>query len=216
MKSPVRREGNVYYLFGPPPERESMPEAVASTAALPAPLPEPEPPAHPLDQYLKFLEVKNLVTQAELEVLRRAFAPLRARFHGLATVEIVRDEIRARGETLDTISNQERDYWDLQHGELPWFDLKQAHDLFMADPEEARKHLFFFNEAARQAHEADPYCSYVLPELKNAEVFFWVILRMYRLHARLRPDDLIPEVIPTNRFGWLKKLWPGNWRKSKD
>ena len=202
MNPTVRREGNVYYLFGQPPERESMPTAVAMSSAVPAVLAEPDPAVHPLDQYLAFLRFKNLVTQAEVNVLRQAFEPLRARFNGLETVSTVRDEIRAREETLDTISQKEKVFWEQPHDELPFFDLQSAYKLFLADPLEAKKNLFFLNDAARAAHEGNNF-TYVLPEMKDAEVFFWIIVACTTAREP-NPEDLITDPSPPSsatRFG---------------
>lgn len=207
-----RREDNMVYLFDATPERQTQKPRAASMAAVPKLA--PEPPVHSLDSYLTFLQEREFITTKELVVLTAALEPLRARFNGLSTVESVRNELRAKGATVDSLRRKEAAIWE-NKDVLEWFDLEKALDSFMADPSKVDTHVCFLNEAARAGMHP-----YIDPELTNAELFFWIILRMYRLHAESMPEDAIapppppPKEVtsqePTRRT-WLSKLWPGNW-----
>lgn len=215
-----RREDNVAYLFGATPERQTRKPRAARTAAMPKPA--LEPPAHTLDSYLTFLQEREFITAKELAVLTAALEPLRARFNGLSTVEAVRNELRAKSATVDALRRDEQARWQNQDI-LPWFDLEKALDSFMADPNKVALHICFLNEEARAAMKP-----YIDPELTNGEVFFWVILRMYRLHATACPEDSIDpendrqmaELVNTDNvsrksiFGRLADRLLNPWRKT--
>jgi len=208
MNREYRRDGNVYYLFGNPPERTSPRNAVRTVeAALPAP--NPEPPAHPLEAYLDFLAGKELISPRERQALERSASPLKARFKGLSTVEAVRKELRPKNATVDALSRKERDLW-VNGNPLPWFDIDAALDNFTCDAETAQRFMTFMNEAAREAFLA--HAPYYDPELKDATAFFWLIVRMYRLHAEAVPEDAI-EVPPAPPAPTPVTRAPSVWRR---
>ena len=141
------------------------------------PSPPPEEPKHPLDAYLAYLTEKGHVSAREAQAIAAALKPWRARYSGLPTVERVRDELRADGVTVDALRRDEMAAWD-NETRFPWFDLGLALDSFRAARSRLDQHLVFLSDAARVAQPP-----YVDPDLQNGELFFWIILRMYRVHA---------------------------------
>lgn len=221
MATPVR-DGNLIYLFGRQPEQERETPRSLHQEEVPPHLPD-EISAHPLDTYLAFLLDRGFITTKELVVLVAALEPMRAHFKSLSTVDFVREELRAKGMTVDALERHEQDVWETT--QIFWFDLDAAKQHFRLAPEDEDKHVVFLNEAAR----ATPH-HYTDPELLQAETFFWIILRMYRLHAQMMPEDSvdpqtdqklteISATTPTpgnSLIGWLAErlIHPWNWRKT--
>jgi len=238
MNTPIRKDGNVVYLFGPLPE-----DVLEAKRGEEVPPPDPAP-VHPLDGYLAHLEDNDLLTAKEMAVLVAVLAPLRAHFEGLSTVTQVQEELRPKGMTVDKLRLAEREEWN--NKSWPWFDIDAALSSFNGASEQLAKEVTFLNDAVRQAK-----LTCVDHDLENAEVFFWLILRMYRTHALLLNENLEelaakvapavpaedlntltrdadwflnetaplvahdePDDTPTPpRRGLLSKLWPGNRRK---
>jgi len=157
-------------------------------------------PCHPLDGYLSFLKSHNYVNNDELLALTTALKPLRQHFEELSTVTAVRAELGAEGVTVDSLRRDEKSRWETENF-MPWFNLKAALDTFLVPLEEAEQYVIFFNEKCRK--NAQPF---IRPGLENGETFFWIILRMYRLHAKTLAQNC-PTKKQTWRHRWLPFLF---------
>jgi hypothetical protein len=154
--------GRIIYLFGSQPEDERQEKLVA----------------HAQETYLSWLHGRGTLSSVELRELRSALEPLKARFPVLTTVETVRNSMHTK--TVDGLSREEKALWAVKNV-FPWFDIAGATEMFLVSQEEAdRSVLFFRDEYRRKIHR------FVSPRLAEAEVYFWILLQMYRLQAEMR------------------------------
>ena len=161
----------------------------------------PEGPSHPLDEYLAFLFDHGHVSEEELEALTTALAPLRARFESLSTIVQVREELGQKTATVDTLRDSEIELWRQQDW-IPWFDLGTALDQFAINRDDMGRYIRLLNVKMKNVP------TFIDPQLQKGEGLFWLILRMYRLHAKERyelgldeHDDYNPAQNPVGLSG---------------
>ena len=131
--------------------------------------------------YLDFLHERGTTSAAEDVVLRRALRPLWERFQRLDTVETVRDEIRSMG-TIEEVQRNEATLWN--GGSLiTGFDLDVALGWFVVEQKnDPNRTLVGFTP---QIDAGLKDVRYVPPTLREAHLFFWIVLRMCRLQHEL-------------------------------
>ncbi|MBM4353084.1 MAG: hypothetical protein FJ109_04695 [Deltaproteobacteria bacterium] len=142
-------------------------------------------PDHPVSAYIVMLLKEEHVTPRERDLLERALAPLIELHPGLSAgaVESVRKEMGRPGNSRHSLHEKEEAFWGaaLRAGRqpIPGFDLLRAVRTFRVTPEtDPGKTVVFLRPEYR--HPVPPY---IPPSHRMAEVFFWVILRMFRWHV---------------------------------
>lgn len=149
-----------------------------------------EPKFPTLEDYLRFLFDRALISEEEDAVLRRALAPLVERFFFLDTVDAGREEIRVAGGP-QALQEDEAALWR-KRSLIANFDLEAALDLFLVTREDDPERVLVGFTPEIDATLQD--VRYVPPALKNGHQFFWIILRMCRRQHDLDqrkgcPDD---------------------------
>jgi hypothetical protein len=137
-----------------------------------------------VDLYLQWLLDDGHITHHEKNLLEASLSPLRLDFPELITIAAVRDEIdravplKVGTRTLsmiETVAAREMKLWE-KTNPIPDFDLAAQHDLFFVDGNtEAGNVSFITPDHVHTLGKMIP------PHQRNAEIFFWIILRMYHL-----------------------------------
>lgn len=164
------------YLFGNPPEENTPPT------------PEPEAPTMNLEDYISFLHERGYISAFEFDTLYISLAPLIQRFAHITTVEAVRQEI---GQTQNKmIRAEEADLWK-KFDRINNFTWREAYEHLEVHREEdpSRTVRGLTAEIDRKFDSL----RYVPPKLNQAEIFFWIILRMCRLQHELDIDAIVEE-----------------------
>ena len=162
---------------------ESSPSGSSSRAA--------DNSAEVFGSYLGFLLDRQIISWQEGAKLRKAVAPLLKLIPNLS--EETKEEVRAEFDedpkpTKYGIASRESGVWEdaarMSRILIPGFDLERAHRHFkVADPK-------YFSRAVRpmrpqwRSRVTPPKEPYVPPHLHQGEVFFFIVLRMFRMQLR--------------------------------
>jgi len=148
-------------------------------------IPSDRTPGHPVVAYIAMLVQEEHITLREKELLDTALAPLMVLHPDLSagSVESVRKEMGRPGNSRHSLHEKEEAFWrsSLRAGRqpLPGFDVQLASRTFRVTQEnDPGKTVVFLRPEYR--HPIPPY---VPPAYRLGEVFFWVILRMFRFHV---------------------------------
>jgi hypothetical protein len=140
---------------------------------------------HAAVAYVAMLLREEHISPRERELLDGALSPLVELFPDLTAgaVESVRKEMGRPGNSKHSLHEKEESFWRsaLRAGRqpLPGFDVLHAAKVFRVTPEsDPGKTVVFLRPEYRH-----PVAPYVPPAHRMAEVFFWIILRMFRWHV---------------------------------
>jgi len=139
--------------------------------------------------YLRMLKTEGFVSQVEHECLEAALEPLVGAHPGMrrAAVQAIRKEMGLPENNKYVLRDKEELYWRMarRKGSQPIkeFELETALRRFRVTPETDPDSTVVFLKPEHE-HPVEPY---VPPSLRMGEVFFYVVLRMFRYHCqRLR------------------------------
>jgi hypothetical protein len=148
---------------------------------------------HAAMRYLRMLLENDHVSRLEGSLVERAIAPLVEHIPNLTIddVEAVRAEFGLdKKATKNDIARQEEALWlkspTRNLCKLPGFDFDKAHALFMTDDPSHFHHSLLPFESDDIMEEQAPDGPYVPYHLRSGELFFFVILRMFRKRFELR------------------------------
>jgi len=135
-----------------------------------------------LQQYLHILRSRQLLSALELKRIKLSLSGLREIIPHLDPYFIrkVLRETRKETETLDAIRDKEKAIWEKavekQVRVIPGFDFKAVYQDFLVSPESDPHHTVAFLRPEYQR----PLPDYVPPSLCMAEIYFFILLRMFR------------------------------------
>jgi hypothetical protein len=147
-----------------------------------------EAPAHPVEAYARMLKKEGFVSEREYEQLALAIAPLLRLVPDLpqAAVAAIRKEMGRPENNKHVLRDKEESFWKAALGRnlapIPGFDLNASLACFRVRPEEDKDRTVVF---LRPEHRRS-IPPYVPPSLRMGDVFFYVILRMFRYHLHRR------------------------------
>jgi len=143
-----------------------------------------ETPVHAVLAYLDMLKEESFISADERGKLERAFAPLMSRYPYVrpAAVRAVRKEMGRPENNKYVLRDKEETFWRnvRKRGEvpIPEFSPEEALTTFTVTPDSDPNHTVVF----LRPEYAKPVSPYVPPSYRMGEVFFYVILRMFRRH----------------------------------
>ena len=183
----LHQEGNVVYLFGPPPEETPPPKLEVQLT---------------LDGYLSHLLKKGTLSSFEHSVLSEALDPLKEQFQYMTTVASVRKEL---GPTQNKkIRDLEKALWEGTNL-IPGFNPQSRLDIFQVlsqnDPDHS---VTGINSEMSERIKSQ---SHLPQRLDRGIIFFWIVVRMCRLQdemdqaelAKSRPERSVPTESPSHR-----------------
>lgn len=136
-----------------------------------------------VDSYLTMLCSRKLLCSHELRVLQAALQPLKELMPVVQAgiIERVRGEMAAPRQNKYTVRRDELKRWTWRRGNrcrtlIPGFDFARAYQHFLVTIDEDPDGTIRFLRPT----DHKPLGRYVPPSLRMAEVFFFVVLRMYR------------------------------------
>ncbi len=143
-----------------------------------------ETPVHAVLAYLDMLREESFISEDERSKLEGAFAPLVSRYPYVrpAAVRAVRKEMGRPENNKYVLRDKEENFWlnVRRRGEapIPEFSPEEALKAFRVTPDSDPNNTVVF----LRPEYAKPVSPYVPPSYRMGEVFFYVILRMFRRH----------------------------------
>ncbi|NQT49652.1 hypothetical protein HQ571_03080 [Candidatus Kuenenbacteria bacterium] len=162
-----------------------------------------------LDEYIESLRYKTdvktwagkklvmpVISSKGIKVLRQAIKQLLLLFPIMDTIEMVRCEFDAKllpggapKPLKRNIAEEERTLWETTritgNRLIPGFDLDKALSHFTVPVDERKKRVFFL----KPEHKIDMNTPAVPYEQAQAEVFFWLIVRMFRYQHEINSAE---------------------------
>jgi hypothetical protein len=139
---------------------------------------------HAVQAYLEMLRDESFISIDEFSRLEKAFRPLMKRYPYVrpAAIREVRNEMGRPENNKYVLRDKEETFWRnvRRKGEvpIPEFSPEEAVRLFHVTPDSDPNNTVVF----LRPEYAKPISSYVPPSYRMGEVFFFVILRMFRRH----------------------------------
>ena len=146
----------------------------------------PTPKGHVVTAYLDMLVEEGFVSSVEHERLVAAFAGLTEQFSTIksAAVDAVRKEMGRPENNKYVLKDKEEVFWRaaLKKGKepIPGFRIDEVRSHFLVTPETDPDKTVVFLRPEYQTRIRP----YVPPSLRMGEVFFYVVLRMFRTHVQ--------------------------------
>lgn len=141
-------------------------------------------PVHAVVAYLDMLQEESFISVDERDKLESAFRPLMRRYPYVrpAAVRAVRKEMGRPENNKYVLRDKEENFWRnvRRRGEvpIPEFSPEDALTAFRVTPDSDPNRTVVF----LRPEYAKPLSPYVPPSYRMGEVFFYVILRMFRRH----------------------------------
>jgi len=141
---------------------------------------------HPVTAYVDMLKTEGFITPLEHEKLTLALAGLVEAFPKIkrGAVNAIRREMGRPENNKYVLCDKEKGWWKLAKKKgivpIPRFDIDKALSNFLVTWREDPDRTVVF---LRPEHE-QPVPPYIPPSLRMSEVFFYVVLRMFRGHCQ--------------------------------
>lgn len=143
-----------------------------------------ETPSHAVQAYLEMLRDEAFISDDEFAKLANVFEPLMSKYPYVrpAAIREVRNEMGRPENNKYVLRDKEENFWNnvRRRGEvpIPGFSPEDAVRSFQVTPDSDPNRTVVF----LRPEYAKPVTPYVPPSYRMGEVFFFVILRMFRRH----------------------------------